>query len=114
MHCVATRRMHFDPLSLLVEVENFRYNTHKDEENGLGPVSLNGSTGGNGAHEAMRGSLQARGHVQMPEIDYGSTRAIRTKPVRDREYGSPRPIRMELVRLGRGAFVQTQAHEGYS
>ena len=63
MHTVASRRVHFDPLSLPAGFHNFTYTSPLDEENALGPLCANGHPEGNGGSGAMRGSLLESRHV---------------------------------------------------
>ena len=81
VHTIASRRVHFDPLSSPAGIHNFKYTSHLDEENASGPLCANGGPEGGSGDEAMRGSLRASQDVHNRWMDYGSTSAVGAEPM---------------------------------
>ena len=109
---VVSRRVHFDPLSLPVRVQNFTYTSPIDEENASRPLCANGRPDGNASFGAMRRSLFGSQYVHSRRTYCGSTSAVGAKAMRDGAYGSDSPLQLQPVRLGGEAFCATPSCEG--
>ena len=78
---VASRRVHFNPLTLSAGIHSFTYSNHVDEETASGPLYAIGSSEGDGGDEAMQGVYKEAEMCTAPhglqERDRGRSRAKR-------------------------------------